>query len=365
MDSMYQNQNLTKNQKKKLKRSAKRKASGSPELDINSHYLCAQSGTSTQQTGLYNSNDYVNSVMMNQNSASPVLNIGHYPAMGFQNTGSPSVFPQSTQNNIGPPSWALPMLEDIRALKTVIPEIENIGKTVSCINLKLSEMETQFKDLEVKVNVIEESVQFRDKEFENMKKDLKRHSESLKKAEELNHKMKKVVDDMETRSEHVTDKILEMEARSMKDNLIFYGLNEPAKPKEGESIIPDDCEKLVKDLLNDTLNMDSTTIEFNKIHRLGGAKAKKPRPIIVNFRRFADRESIRLKSYDEDIKKKLNDNKQGVGVQMPQVYRDARRALSEKIPAGQEPNARIFGNKLYINNKLFMKYHDGKIYDCY
>lgn len=355
---MNTDQILTKSQKKKLKRAAKRKASSSPDID--SHYLYgqgAQSGTEVYcNTGLHNSGEYVHTVMMN-NGASPVLPMG-------QPMGQYSVFTQGTpsQGIASPPSWLLPMMEDIKALKSIIPKIETIEKTVSTMNIKISEIETKFKDLEIKVNGIEESIKFKDKEFESIKKDFKGHQESLQKMQKLTHEMKKCTDDFDVYNERVTDRLLDLEARSMKDNLIFYGLSEPPPPKHGEDPVPDDCDKLVRGLLKDTLDMDPTLIEFNRIHRLGGNKRKSPRPIIVNFRRFADRENIRRKSYDDTYKAKLKEAKQGVGVQMPQEYRDARRVLTDEIPYGQKSSARIVGNKLFINNKLTKKYHDGKVF---
>lgn len=122
---MNQNQILTKSQRKKLKRAAKRKASGSPDSDINGHYLCAGSGTNTQYTKLYNSGEYVHSVMMDQ-SASPVLPVGQYTV--FQ-PGTPTA-----QSTMAPPSWAFSMIEDIKKIKASIPEIETIGRTVKTID---------------------------------------------------------------------------------------------------------------------------------------------------------------------------------------------------------------------------------------
>jgi hypothetical protein len=71
-----------------------------------------------------------------------------------------------------------------------------------------------------------------------------------------------------------------------------------------------------------------------------------------------------MKSYKEDIKKLLNDSKMGIGVQMPQEYRDARRALSDsaKDEANLGKNTRIVGNKLYVDNKLTKKFINGKVF---
>lgn len=104
---------------------------------------------------------------------------------------------------------------------------------------------------------------------------------------------------------------------------------------------------------------------FDRVHRLGGARAKKPRPIVVKFQNFTDRDKIRLRSYDETTKQLFKVNKQGVGIQSPQVYRDARKACTEYI--GKEnldkDSTRIVGNKLYENNKISKWFIGGKICD--
>lgn len=58
-------------------------------------------------------------------------------------------------------------------------------------------------------------------------------------------------------------------------------------------------------------------MKLDRIHRLKGKHAKK-RPIIVNFHRHSDRENVRQKSYEENIKEKLKDLKQGIGTQQTQ-----------------------------------------------
>lgn len=91
---------------------------------------------------------------------------------------------------------------------------------------------------------------------------------------------------------------------------------------------------------------------------------KTTRPIVLNFQRSADKEEIRIKSYQEDNKKLLNDSNMGIGVQMPQEHRDARRTLSDsaKDEANLGKNTRIVGNKLYVDNKLTKKFFNGEVF---
>jgi hypothetical protein len=66
-------------------------------------------------------------------------------------------------------------------------------------------------------------------------------------------------------------------------------------------------------LIKEELHIDHTQIFIGRIHRLGGAKAKKSRPIIAKFRDFKEREQIRFESCDEEFKKRPKEKKYGVG----------------------------------------------------
>ena len=104
-------------------------------------------------------------------------------------------------------------------------------------------------------------------------------------------------------------------------------------------------------------------MEFDRAHRLGPITNRNTRPIVVKFHHYTDRETIRVRSYDEDIKRKLNDARQGVGIQTPFQVREARKAL---FPLAKEEEqkgnrVRINGNKLLVNNIIKMKYVNGRV----
>ena len=177
--------------------------------------------------------------------------------------------------------------------------------------------------------------------------------------------MEQTISKNEQRFEDATDKLLDLEARSMRENLIFYGLPE-VQTQGGEMMTQsENCEQLVKELISNKMQMDPSSITMDRAHRLGGPRAKKPRPIIVKFHRYSDREDVRMKSRDTTIKTALNGSNLGVGVQQPQQYREARKALSDYAKTEEERGnkARIVGNKLFVNNKMTKKFVDGSVRD--
>jgi hypothetical protein len=65
------------------------------------------------------------------------------------------------------------------------------------------------------------------------------------------------------------------------------------------------------------------------------------------------------------VKKKLKSLKRGVGVQLPQQLREARKALLPTLKEEEDKNhhVQINKNKLYVNGKLHKLYIDGKVCD--
>ena len=81
----------------------------------------------------------------------------------------------------------------------------------------------------------------------------------------------------------------------MRDNLIFYGIQEVPPTIDGQQV--ENCEQLVKELISTKLQLDATTMVIDRAPRLGSNRARKPRPIVVKFHKYNDRDIVRVKSY--------------------------------------------------------------------
>lgn len=155
---------------------------------------------------------------------------------------------------------------------------------------------------------------------------------------------------------------MDLKFRSVRENLVFYGI---AKGNADEN-----CEALVKELIKTHLEISTDKMKFDRARRLGTKKGKKPRPLVVKFHDFKDKEAVRTKSLEEEVKNSLKGKELGVGVQSPQEYREARNALyplsKQERENGKETRiigTHIIGNKLYVNNVIKNKYVNGKVYN--
>ena len=86
-------------------------------------------------------------------------------------------------------------------------------------------------------------------------------------------------------------KCIDQEARSRRNNLIFWGIAENLR---------EDCFILIRDFIQNQLDIDPDRIYLSRAHRLGVQKSNprgQRRPIIVNFCDFRGTEVIISRTY--------------------------------------------------------------------
>ena len=72
-------------------------------------------------------------------------------------------------------------MEDIEIIKTSLPKIEHIEKTVNSTNLKVCKMETKLNQLENKVNEVESAVSFLSNESDTQRVEIDKTKTEIKK----------------------------------------------------------------------------------------------------------------------------------------------------------------------------------------
>lgn len=102
------------------------------------------------------------------------------------------------------------------------------------------------------------------------------------------------LDESNKRQEKLSAEMLDLKARSMQENLLFFGL---AEHQENGS---ENVEGKLREFLKNELTLESEyeidSIAFDRVHRLGGRKMnwrRQPRPVVAKFEKYTDREKIR------------------------------------------------------------------------
>lgn len=167
-----------------------------------------------------------------------------------------------------------------------------------------------------------------------------------------NRELKGTVTNLSNQVNHLTsesrimkNKILDLQCRSMRDNLIFSGIPLPTST-------PDDPEKAVKEFMQSSLKIPLETVNritFHRVHRITSKNNKKPPPIIAKFEHYKHKELTKSKG------KELKGTSFGLNDQFPQEIQERRRALLPIMKQlRQEGNRAILSvDKLYVNGTLY------------
>ena len=211
------------------------------------------------------------------------------PSTSFINL-SPAQMPQSQQmftmpppQATSPPSWATDLIDDVNYIKQSLAKLEKIGQTVNTIHMNVSNLEEKVKSLDTRVDQVEASCAFISNDSDDRRKETEKAKGEIK-------PLKERCKDLEDSSSKYLDKITDLESRSMRDNLMFYGIPE----SDGE----EDCELLVKKLCDEHLKMASDALMFDRVHRVGVKKRNAHRLRVTKFHYFTEREAVRKASYE-------------------------------------------------------------------
>ena len=141
-------------------------------------------------------------------------------------------------------------------------------------------------------------------------------------------------------------KSIDQEARSRRNNLIFWGISENYE---------ENCFSLIREFIKNHLDLDTDRMYLARAHRLGQRKIgyRNPkRPIIVNFRDFCDVESIMSRSY------LLKNTQFSVGYDLQNEINEARKRLWEETKSikSKQPRSKcqiVYPAKLVVDGRVF------------
>lgn len=139
------------------------------------------------------------------------------------------------------------------------------------------------------------------------------------------------------------DKIDDLENRSRRSNLLFYGIQDT-----GEAEDWDTSEQIVTKFCQDILGV--TTASIARAHRLGRFSNDRTRPIIVKFFNEKEIETVLSNGH------KLKGTDFGISRDYSEAVRDKRRKLwqfSKTIKKDKDRVSLVF-NKLKINKEVYI-----------
>ena len=235
------------------------------------------------------------------------------------------------------------LIQNVNQIKLSMTKLDQIERTVNAINMKVSDLEGKMNSMEPRVSEVEKSCAFISGENDDRKKELERTKVEINKLRTECTNIQSNTNYLKARNHTLEAKVTDLESRSMRDNLLFYGISERGQQEN--------CEQLVKGVCTDTLGLaEAENMTFDRVHRVGTFSKNKVRPIVAKFHYFREREIIRQKAYENNAAlKRMN---LGIGRQWPSEVRETRKALfpimqREKL---QGNTVKLVKDKLFVND---------------
>ncbi len=249
-----------------------------------------------------------------------------------------------------PPLWAkeLPKLQDITV--AINNSLDTFKK--DCFNPfkeeildRVTKIESDLNGLPARVSELESDLQ---KQSDLHAGELKKATDRIAVLEGQNQELWSKVSTLSAKIDDdrrwkglVRQRVIELEDRSRRDNLVIDGLNDESK----ESSI--DCEKKVVKYMKNSLKVENAEdISIGRVHRLGRFKEGKTRQTIVKFDKFKDREKVWSKRSKAPRGKALKEN-------FSKETEKERSILFPIMKAARNLKyfAKLEGNKLIVSNE--------------
>ena len=194
-----------------------------------------------------------------------------------------------------------------------VPEMLQKLDLLPSISEKINTLDQRFTAVESEIGQIKNDLGF----FHN------RISSNENQIDEVDRRVAKLEFEKEqimNENYELKERVIDMQARSMRDNLIFSGVDESPQEQElGADNIH--TENQLKLFIKEVMNIEQD-IKFQVVHRLRPRKDNKPRSIIAKFERRKDRDFIL-----ENAPKTLQTTNYSVYEQLPKELMERRNEL--------------------------------------
>ena len=258
-------------------------------------------------------------------------NIGMSYGQPFYSSSPPPPMGSPGQIQTPPQDVLSKILQRLDTMDKKLGQLDCIQSSVNKITDQVNTMSTKINGLETKMKTIEDSREFDSKSIDLLQAKQNQIDSIMLKMQKLETEQK--------------EKLLDLQSREMRDNLMFYNFKE----EKGET--DQHCMEKLYDLMENELGLQNArAIQFHRVHRVGRYNRTKTRPIVAKFAFYPDRERVRAAA------KNLEGTNYSIGQQFPKEIQDRRRRLVPlmKKAKGEGKPAYISVDKLYIDGTQYV-----------
>lgn len=225
------------------------------------------------------------------------------------------------------------MSRNIDQMSAKLNKLDTIEKRLTDLERNSTSVNTELKEMKVKVDGIESSMSFINKQYEDQRKEISDITKNVSDITNANNTMMKKLNSMRSDFENLNERHLDLQMRSMRDNLIFEGILETQE---------ENTEEILKEFLKSEMNITDEP-QFHRVHRMGRNTQGRPRPIVAKFVLHTEREKVRKAASTT-----LRGKPFGINEQFPKEIND-RRKLLYKQAKRQGKKAVMVADRLYVN----------------
>lgn len=194
---------------------------------------------------------------------------------------------------------------------------------------KLDTIDSRIETIEKDLNEVKSSLEFVHTEVQDLKEEIK-----ISKKTEAETKQR--LEKLEQMNSTLNNRVIDLQARSMRDNLIFYNLKESKDENTTE---------VVHSLIESHFGIeDAKSIRIDRSHRMGKQRGSKPWAIVAKFNYYPDKARLLASA------RKLKGTGIAVSEQVPEEIVAIRKSLYPEMKKGRDAGkkCKLVRDKLYI-----------------
>ena len=284
-------------------------------------------------------------------------------------------------------------------LDFIMEKLTKIESNQNTFLVRLGDIENKLTQTNIKVVEIENSQSHLSHQFDDINSTTKLHKTDIQKLQGQVKSLTDENDSLKTENQKIKGDVTDLKCRSMRDNLLFFGIPEGvskplgasafgamggtfgamggAAPMEGLSSTEvsaeksgdagptsfakvveagENCAEKVFEFCEKVLQIENpkSKIQIDRAHRIGARSAGKIRPIVVKFVLSEHKALIKSALSKVNLNAPPYDGAYKVNDQFPPEVITRRKELIPKLISERKKGntATLVRDKLYVNNKL-------------
>ena len=248
------------------------------------------------------------------------------------------------------------VIDKLEAMDSRLKKLDSIDNQLSSLTQKLTAMDNRVSSVEC--NITDNNRRLIDREVsrahdsqtcDEVRAKQTKIDKSIKEEQTRSTQINLEINSLKSVNKKLSDDIIDLQSRSMRDNLLFFNFDECHSPTDRYD---EDCASKILDFSESNLNIPDArqSIKIDRAHRIGPYDNSKKRPIVVKFNYFQDKAMVKKCAFSV-----LKDSQFRVSDQFPKAIQDRRKALIPHLIKAKENNKKavLSYDKLYIDGRLF------------